>query len=103
MSALLIGIIATILIFGLGSAFLYSSSTGAVSLFRVGTAGTVGGILGSITMVFTNTWKMLTASLYGHLDFYGWILVGGIAICLIVWGWNAFQDAGKNKPINFVK
>lgn len=103
MSALLIGIIATVLIFGIGSAFLFSSSTGAVSLFKVGSVGTVGGILGSITVVFTNTWQMLTASLYGHLGFYGWILVGGIALCLVVWGWNAFQDAGKNRPISFIE
>ncbi len=103
MSALLIGIIVSVLIFGIGGAFLYSSSTGAVSLFRVGAVGSVSGILGSVTMVFTNTWKMLTASLYGHLDFYGWILIGGIAVCLGVWLWNAIQDAGRRQPISFVE
>jgi len=103
MSALIIGFLIIFLIFGAGAAFLYSSGSGAVSLTRVATVGSTGGILGSITMVFTDTWKFLTAALYGHLGLYGWILVIGVGLCVGVWIYNAITDASNNKPIAFVK
>lgn len=102
-SPFLIGFLLVVLIFGGAAAFLYSGSTGAVSLTRVGLTGTAGGLLGSVTMIFTDAWKVLVASLYGHLGMYGWILIGGIALCVGVWIFNAIQDAGKNKTISFVK
>ena len=103
MSMLIIGFIVIVIIFGAAAAFLYSGTSGVVGLGRVTAVGSAGGVLGSITMVFSDAWQVITASLYGHLGMYGWILIAGIGLCIGVWITNAVNDAGKNKPISFVK
>lgn len=100
---LTIGIIVTVLILGVGGFFLYSSMSGATTITKALGVGGATGILGSITAVFSDAWKFIVASMYGHLGLYGYILVFGILACLVVWGWNGFQDISKNRPLSFVE
>ena len=97
-----LGIILVVAILGVVGASVYSAYTGSVSILKVAGVGGATGILGSITTVFSNAWQFLIASAYGELGWYGYILIFGLVACLAVWGFNAYDDARRNKPIGFV-
>lgn len=98
-----LGIILIVAIVGIVGASIYSAYTGSVSILKVAGVGGVSGVLGSITTVFSNAWQFLIASAYGQLGWYGYILILGLVACLCVWGFNAYNDARRNKPISFVE
>lgn len=102
MDPLTIGILVSVLIFGVLGFALFSSMSGATSITKALGVGATTGVLGSITAVFTDAWKFIVASAYGHLGFYGYILIFGLIACLAIWFWNGFQDVAKNRPISFV-
>ena len=98
-----IGILLIVLIFGIVGASIYSAYSGSVSILRVAGVGGASGLIGSITTVFSDAWQFVVASLYGELGFYGYLFIGGLGACLVIWGWNAYKDARMNRPISFVE
>lgn len=102
MSVSLIGIGIIVLIFGVVGAAIYSAYSGSVSILRVVGVGGTTGVLGSITTVFSDAWKFVLACAYGELGIYGYFFMFGLLLCLVIWAWNAYSDAKKNRPISFV-
>lgn len=100
---MMIGILITILIFGVASFFLFSTASGPVGLTKALGVGTVGGIVGTITAIFSNAYEFFTASAMGKLGLYGYLFVGGVALCLVIWAWNGLQDLKANRPLSFVE
>lgn len=103
MDPLMIGVLLVILIFGVAGFFLYSAASGVTTLKTASLVGGGAGLLGSITTVFSDAWQFVVSALYGNLGMYGWILIGGIGFCLVVWFWNGFQDLSRNRPLSFVE
>ncbi len=102
MDPMTIGIVVVMVIFGIAAFFLYSAASGPTTLLRALGVSSGAGIVGSIVAVFTDAYKFIVASAYGHLGFYGYIFIFGLALCLIVWMWNGYQDLRKNRPLSFV-
>lgn len=103
MSLSLLGIGVIVLIFGVVGAALYSAYSGSVSILRVVGVGGASGLVGSITTIFSDAWQFVVASAYGQLGIYGYFFIGGLILCLFIWGYNAYTDARKNRPIAMVK
>lgn len=103
MDPLMIGVILVIIIFGVAGFFLYSAASGVTTLKTASLVGGGAGVVGSITTVFSDAWQFIVSSMYGQLGMYGWLLIGGIGFCLVVWAWNGFQDLSRNRPLFFVE
>jgi len=102
MDPLTIGILVTVLIFGVAGFFLFSTTSGVTSITKALGVGGAAGIVGSITAIFTDAWQFVVAAAYGNLGLYGYILIGGIVACLVVWAYNGYKDVKLNRPIGFV-
>lgn len=96
------GIGLVILIIGIAAFFLYSTVSGPTTLLRGLGVASGAGVVGSIVTVFSDAWKFILASAYGHLGLYGYILIAGLGACLIVWIVNGYNDLRKNRPFGFV-
>ncbi len=96
-----IGLLMVILIMGVASFFLFSTTSGVTTITKALGVGAAGGVVGSIVVIFTDAYKFLVAAAYGHLGMYGYIFIFGLALCLIVWIVNGVRDVKLNSPINF--
>ena len=98
-----IGLILIFLIVGVVGMGIYSAYSGSTTILRLAGVGTGSGILGTVTTIFSDAWKFLVASFYGELSWYGYILAGGLILCVVIWGYNAYVDMRKDRPIALVK
>lgn len=98
----IMGLMVIFIIMGIAGMFLFSTTSGAVSLRALLGVGGASGFVGSILAVFTDAWSFVLSSLYGGLGLYGWIFIFGLGMCLVVWTVNAIMDMKLNRPISFV-
>ena len=99
-----LGLMVLALIGGIGGIWLYAGRTGANPgiLKTLGIGGGTGGVVATITGIYTKSWAIITGAFYGHLGIVGYAFIFVLAVCLIVWIWNAYQDYKKNRPIGFI-
>lgn len=97
------GILMVMGVIGIAVFFLYSSASGPTTLLKGLGVASAGGIVGSVIAVFTDAYKFVIACAYGHLGWYGYLLIIGIGACLIIWAYNGWKDLKANRPLSFVE